>query len=678
MRTLLLAALLMTSVIALPGASAKALVEDAPGDAQTQVFGGPTAPAALPASEAADLLSLDIVENAEELTFALAVTSLEQQVNYVRYRIGFTWAKDEYVVVAYRQVAEGVVDENTGAYISNLDEDNEWDALADLEHVMDKGKGTFTIHLPKAYLLDERGRYPLLGDELKELRVEAYSDVTIFGFGGARSYDRMPDGEKTERYAFQFGDITAGHLRLDADERVRVSNGGATTFVYQVVVKNTAEIDDEVSVTLGDLPDGWNGTVQSPLRVPGGSERKVAVLLSVPFAHEHGGFSSVNLTARSQRDAASFSSIRIGVLHTPIPQPAGHHSELYLHADNFNGGVFADLFPWTESTMNTEAAHDADAKEASPSDFDGGYIWRISLAPMLRMGLDFNLDDVGTLTGSIVGRTKTTGTVSAELLLTDPSSDGDAADGLLLAESDEVDAVLDLNTPTTFKLTLTPTPEADYVSYVKGQNVLLVLSYQSADDLGTICCIGNMMPGLTTADFKMTLPLNEYHDKLTGLSETAEALELKADGLVEKTGLPGTTMTYAFTLVNHAADAHVIELDLAGTDVDLGTLVPEGEVELGPKESRKLTLAVAIPTGRNEGEEIEVLLFAHAQSDPSKSAIARTKTIIGKPTGEGVATDESALLLAAKQAEENETPGSGALLALAALALALLARRRRS
>lgn len=676
MRSVLFAALLITSMFALPAASAKSFAEDAAGDTTSEAFGLPVIPAPLPAAEAADLLSLDIVEDAEELTLTLKVAGMPTQSSFANYEIYFTWAKDEYLIDAYRQVMDGVIDESTRVVVMNLEAEDRYDTLAELDHTVDASAGLFTIRLPKAYLLDDRGRYPTLGDQLKDVYVGSSSQVSIFGFG-VDSNDRMPDGEDTLKYDFLYGDIAKGHLRIDADERVRVSNGGATTFVYKVAIQNTGEVDDQVTILLDEMPEGWNGTVQSPIRIPGGAERTVAVLVSVPFAHEHGGFSSFNLSARSDNDRNSVAAIRLGVLHTPIPQPAGHHADLYLHAENFNSGFFGDVFPFTGAAMNTDGDHATDAPEASPwRSTNNGFVWYIPLTPVLRMGLDFDLDKTGTLAGSVIGHMMGSGKFSAELLLMQ-TLDQDS-DGILLAESDAVDATLDMSNPTPFKLTLTPTAEADYIPYAKGQNIQLVLRFEGAEgSVPTICCIAAITPGLKTEDFKMTLPLNEYHDKLTGLAEAGESLLLKAEGAVEKTGLPGTTMTYAFTLTNQGSTAEIIEIDLAGTDAPMGTIVPGGSIELGPKASRKLTLAVQIPTGKNNGEEIEVLIFAHSQEDPSKSAIARTKTIIGKAGSNELVSDETAVLAAAQQAETNETPGPGVLLALAGVAVtAFFARRR--
>src|SRR5207237_10261962 len=136
--------------------------------------------------------------------------------------------------------------------------------------------------------------------------VHAYAIGTTFDFsptGGAPAgsvVDFMPNSGEGPKFTSVLGDIAQGHLALHTDDRVRVSNGGATTFIFQATVRNGASYADDVDLAVTDLPPAWNATVQTPVRVPADGEKPVTVLVSVPFAHVHGGFSSFNLTATTQ------------------------------------------------------------------------------------------------------------------------------------------------------------------------------------------------------------------------------------------------------------------------------------------------------------------------------------------------------------------------------------------
>lgn len=684
MRAIALLLVLLLSVAPLPAASAEGgpLLSDPKGDvtAETGLPGASQkAPLAATQTDGVDLLALEVEETDASLTFKLSVASLAGDVHFERYRIHFAWGDTLYQVWVFREEVPTLTEDVSADLVLQEDEDDDRDVefVAPLDAILDEGAGTITVEVMRPYILDGQGRMPMRGDALKDIRVDALASVFGSSFGFLVDVeDRMPDDEgNAADYLLQRGDEAAGHLRMDAPERVRVSNGGATTFVYKVEVFNDAESDEDVDLAPGELPEGWNATVQSPVKVPGKSSRAVAVLASIPFGHTHGGFDAFALKATSRRDPGSWAVVRLGVLHTPIPQPAGHHSEIYLHAKAEDGNVFSRVFPFTQGYLNTESLHDGDVTEVSPTDYEDGVVWQLPLNPGLRMGLDFDLDRIGTLAGSVLTRANGEFEVSAELYLSTPSDDefGRGYElGALLAESDEATLTGDLQKAAPFTLTLTPTADADYVAYQKDQNMVLVLRV-SGESFFIGCCERNTSPALTTADFKLTLPLNEYHDKLDGESEAASLLDLVADGPVEKAARPGTLMTYVFTLKNGASVPTSVDVDLAGVDADLASLAPPGPYELAPGETRRLTLAVALPTNATDGEQFEVLLFAHAVDDPGQSAIARTLTTA---TVAGEASADESAVFAAAQADEKDTPFPGTLALLGVLVLLVLARRR--
>jgi hypothetical protein len=246
---------------------------------------------------------------------------------------------------------------------------------------------------------------------------------------------------------------------------------------------------------------------------------------------------------------------------------------------------------------------------------------------------------------------------------------------ILLAEAAPIDLTLDTQKTTPFKLTLTPTAESDYVPYEGPADLFAVIQLTAN---GATDTIGNTpaQARLATADFTLKLPLNEYHDRLSGASDAGQSgLEIVADGVVEKSTLPGSVVTYSFTVKNSGpADTFIV--DGAGNDAARARIVPNGGLNLAQGESKKITVGVEVPVDANDGTQLEVLLFVHAQNDPSKMAIARTKTTVTKQASEA-APDETNVLLAAQNAQK-KTPGPGiALVGLAAVGAALLAARKR-
>lgn len=688
MRAIVAAALLVLPLLPLVGAQETApdapLLKDATDDVVLTAGVPGAAPTPLNVagrSESIDLVALSILEVDDEFSLTLQVKKLEGNPGG-RYLVDWTFRDMAYRAQLQRQTSEFGSFSQAWLMATDDPEAGRYDYIAPLAIVVDVATATLNVPIQKVFILDGKERSPNRGDVIEDVRVRAESGISGFRISGRSNEgmtgfrDAMPDGDgPAGTFSFAYGDLSVGTLALTTPDRVRVSNGGSTTFVYQATIVNKAPFEDEVDLSLAQMPEGWNGSVQSPVRVPPGGERTIAVLMSIPFEHAHGGFSSFAVNAASRKDPNSRAELRLGVLHTPIPQPAGHHSELYLHASNENSAsAFRQVFPFSDGYINTASTHENEPATVQTFDTrNGAYVWQLPLNPSLRIGLDFDLERMGEIAGSVLGRSTDEATIKAEIVLTtlDESGDGDQ---LTIAETDSTKVKLDLQQATPFKLQVTPLEEAEYVPYQKDQNLWLVLSMQPTT---SICCIqltSATAPALNVADFKTTLPLEEYHDRLTGLGETIQDLALVADGPVEKIGRPGTVMTYAFDLRNNGPDAR-LNLDVAGTDAIAGVVVPAGSVQLGSGESRRVTLAVQIPGDATSGTQLEVLLFAYAQDDPSRSVIVRTLTTVS--TGANATDDETGILLAARDAE-NDTPGLALPgIVLAVLAVALVLGRRR-
>lgn len=682
MKPPLVAALLAVSLLPLaPSVSAaEPLLTDPEGDAQfaltAQELPLPAAPAATDFADGSDLVSLSVMEREDVLAFTVGVASLESDPAGTDAYTYLDWGDKKFRLATGYYSSSTFGDAVSWAYLE-VRQGNDWEWVASLDDpAVDASGATLTASLPKVYLLDGEKRTPGRGDTLLVPRVETDTFFLGLGVADGSMRDAMPDeGGKGASITLSMGDFSQGKLVFGAKERVRVSNGGATTFVFQLELRNTGDAPETYALATADLPPGWNATLQSPVTVEAQAKKTVSLLVSVPFAHEHGGFSSFNVTAQAQGDPASQGRMRLGVLHTPIPQPAGHHSELYLHTRDPRMGngpseAFALTFPFAYGWMNTQKEDPENAPILTPSyDGDGNARWWIPLNPSLQVGLDFDLDRTGALVGAIEGKRDAEAQIAAELSYY--RGDANSGEEILLAEGAPVPIALTQQGATPFKLTLLPTAESDYIPYQANTYMFLVVSVSGADERDRFNTPAKAQMDATA--FQLTLPLNEYHDRLSGEAEAAQSIAILTKGLVEKAGRPGTVLTYAFDVRNQGTPDRFV-LDLAGSDVARGTLVPAGEVALATGETREVTLAVEIPVGANPGEEIEVLLFVHARDDPSKMAIARTKTRVTDLADEAMA-DESAQLLAA-QARENQTPGFALALVVTAALVAIAWKRR--
>jgi hypothetical protein len=452
---------------------------------------------------------------------------------------------------------------------------------------------------------------------------------------------------------------------LEAPDPVRISNGGATTFVFQAHLQNTDSQDDAATMEVVGAPSNWEISVQAAQRVPAGDERPIFALVTIPFGHQHGGFSGFDLVATSSRDPSITASIRFGVLHTPIPFPAGHHPDVYLHAVADDTGALGDTFGTTTNTMNT-IPPETDAPEAFARLLpDGTAAWDIPLGPALALGMDFDLARTGSVAFEVLGKRSGPATISAELLLVRGEEDL-----VTLAEAMTADIELDLQAATPVSFTVAPTAEADYIPYTPGPNLMLRIRLTTAPGSPTPVPQA-ATPAIVVGSFAMNLPLNEYADLPVWDPGIESTVRLVSEGPIERDALPGTTVTYTFTLTNNGDATDDLELGVAGNGASNSDFAPQGKVRLGAGESRQATVAVRVPSDMREGDRLEVILLARSENDPSNIALVRTAT---RATQDADNADEEQAFQDALDKKGTPVPPLAAVLALG---LALAMRRRR-
>ncbi len=667
------AVMLAATVLAVPAAVAEPIAADPEGDAAFVVAGAPVSNPGAPDggyAAPADLLALDVAEAEQEVAFAVSVKALDGTQYSAIYEIDFEWRGVAYQIGHYRSRFESL-DQDYSRTALRVATESGFEEVAELTAIVDGA--TITIPVPKVYVLDAAARVPLKGEAITGLRVTSQGNGMAFGNLDSRVEDHLPD-EGGLDYAFTRGGLATGHLALYSANPVRVSNGGATTFIYQATLRNQGDADDAVTLAVEELPAEWTATVRSPVTVPRGGEKTATVLATIPFAHEHGGFDSFALVATSGRDASARAVVRLGVLHTPIPMPAGHHPDVFLHAQPRDVGPSSKVITSVPGFLNTVDDHAGDTVYATPSTGSTSpasgesFTWWLPLAPALSMGLDFETGRTGTISGSVLGKRAGAGTVASEIW---HSKEKD--DGALLATANATSVAFDPAAASAFTLTVTPLPDSDYVPYHRDRNFWLKL-VATRPISGLVCCPAETSPGLATTDFRMTLPLNEYRDRLAGGGDAAGGISLAADGPVERAGAPGSLLTYAFALRNAGSVDETVVLDLAGADAGLATVVPDSDVSLTAGTTRRVTLAVALPPDANDGQSFDVLVLAYSKADPAKLAVGRTLTTARAEAG---ATDERAVLEKARD-ENRGTPAVAIGLAAAAIALAARSRRGRA
>lgn len=192
---------------------------------------------------------------------------------------------------------------------------DEWDFAWYAEQVeIDRGAGTYTVSVPRQALADSNGAPPFAGRALEAFRAQSRSLLSgsglvyLEGEPLARSpvhvEDFMPaSGAGDVAVDVRMGPEQSGHVRLASQEPRRASNGEASTFVFWAEAHNMDDEEDVLVLAATDAPSGWGIVFPHPVLAMGAGERVMfPVVVSTPFAHQHGSAATFLVEAVSQRD----------------------------------------------------------------------------------------------------------------------------------------------------------------------------------------------------------------------------------------------------------------------------------------------------------------------------------------------------------------------------------------
>ncbi|RME41338.1 MAG: hypothetical protein D6794_00800, partial [Deltaproteobacteria bacterium] len=154
---------------------------------------------------------------------------------------------------------------------------------------------------------------------------------------------------------------------------------------------------------------------------------------------------------------------------------------------------------------------------------------------------------------------------------------------------------------------------------------------------------GNALPGQRDV-FTATLSADSLGGTLgqavlTGLTLSGYGVQV-APPSSQRTGLPGDTFTYTFTLTNTGNLIDTFALSLGGASWPVSA--PSSIGPLPPFASQAFTLSVDIPLTATDGAQDAVLLTLTSQADPTVSAQATFTTTADLPGGVTLAADSVA------------------------------------
>ncbi|MGB1697911.1 MAG: hypothetical protein ACPHK8_05895 [Thermoplasmatota archaeon] len=260
-----------------------------------------------------------------------------------------------------------------------------------------------TVTIPKELVIDEGGAPPMEGRSLTHIRGRSFNMASLGGpdltdpFGGGEAdllvvNDDIPDAEADAgSYLIASGGIRyEGDLRLLSDRPFRASNGGEGVYLYELRIDNQGPARD-VALTLGELPEQWRVATPTQFTLAAGSVTPFQVGIEMPFRHTHGGTDAATLRIA---DGEAWAELDVGISYLTVPQPAGHHPELFLHAAGPGGN--APLGGNGQFTMNTT---EPERTRSVPAAFDDGPTgnvlrWHVCFEGDLKLGLNFT-DNLG-------------------------------------------------------------------------------------------------------------------------------------------------------------------------------------------------------------------------------------------------------------------------------------------
>ena len=688
---LLVVAVALLMLVPLPVASQEpgaGVVTDGKGDVRTEAQGTP-GPGPADVYSGVDLVGLAIAETKSEITFTLQVADLkpaaQDTADGIHFQVLFQHNGRHFrldLQTALRQLEERGwfttlemrdSPEAEWTYAWGSAEDGRSDPATDL----------VSLTLPRDLLADKDGSAPFPGRALEGIQVHAsgyFSDVQLFGgiVPDVRSplkvLDDMPDkGQADGRYPIIVGPAQTGHALLVSPVPFRASNGEATTFLLNATAHNRGDRDDTFDFAAVGAPARLGITVPVTVAtIPAGGSIDVPVLVTVPFAHIHGGVDDFLLEMRSKSDPNSVGRLTMGIRYLTVPQPAGHHDSLYIHSFSFDG-VFDTSIPARGfGYMNTLEDDPADSGvPVHPSGLSievPGFVhsWYVPLEPGLEMGLDLDLARLGTFTIPISSPLllQSQATVTVELVY--GRSAGFLDDGVVIAHAEPIGPVDILPQSThLFEGDLIADPAGDRLPYVLGKNLELVVR------LGTLTptIVGDEQPAIAPGAH-LRLPLLEYHDPVDDALRALDGPGLSPLGAQERLVNPGEAVVFPFSLANPADEERAYHVELSGANMEWGSL-PSNHITVPAHGTASGSLVVRAPAGAGDGDRADLIVQAYSTADPAARGLLRllaeVDTGADHPDDTAVAAD----------LEKKDSPAPAAWLLAVALAALALAQRRR-
>lgn len=537
-----------------------------------------------------------------------------------------------------------------------------WDLIATgLGHV-DRATQTLHAALPLEAVEASDGFTPGPAETITPMRAVSYYDEAPGKVHEApRDPGRLAGGDTLEFPAdaiLAVAGSASGGLALSTPQRVRFSNGEATTYHWPLSISNKLSEALDLALSYEADPDT---EVRAPtrLRLEGGAAATVDIFATVPFKHEHGGSRFVTVIVHGGNEVAN---IPLEIHYLDIPQPAGHHPRLFLHARNAASGQSGE--GWMDTVEETDRDHDGLMRfvsTACPSKYEGtGGELFFALAPALLIGLDARTGEPATLKGTLdVPAAMLDSVLLARLEVFDP-----LAPRPLSLPYDEGTVELPLaqtleRGQLAFELAVPVPTEMDYMP-PGGLNIGLSLGLCPTGPNDAQAPLGFADLAATVVDAAMlAMPLDEFHDLIPIATGTAHSLSTTRP---QRRIVPGGSALWEVIV---DADAGMFAAEVFGVAKDLAT-IHASQVRAG----EALVVSLGVPADAREGDAFEIVLEVRDDGSGATTAI-RLTAVADTANGE----DDSSLVGALDDSKGAPALPLGVITA-ALLAIGIVLRRR--
>lgn len=646
------------------------LLDEGSGDVHG--VGAPGEPAFPARFATLDLIGLDAIDGPDTLRFELEVVNLDAttEISVLEsaiFHVHFMHLDKVYRVLLGRWTE--AASSGTWGFLQELNSAGDgWDWVASVDVSQDQERNRLIADVPRTEIHDRNGAAPFPGRTLTDVWVQSRQillnpdDMESLAGEAVGIADRMPDtGVGTVAFPFQFGPPQDG-VGLSSPRPFRVSNGDATTFVYDVRVTNPSDPADRIALRAEGAPSAWHiGFPVESVTLAPGEFQDLHVLATVPFAHQHGAREAFTLVAEAGDGGRA--ELELGLLYTDVPQPSGHHSRLWFHSVPYGTNLITQATapaPGRDTALVFNAQQDyepADGASVQASWNIGGVSngrnWFAYLSPSLGMGLDFDLGGQATVSLPI----ETVAPMTAAKLYVDlwhwGTNDRENYDTTKVFAGTVSAGDWGPQEVRTVELALDILPDADKLGLYDRQGLSMNIRLLNGPD-------GSASDVYIAPGGFMDLPLHEFHDDLQAI-DAVSTLVLDPLAETERSVRPGAAAAFPFDVANHDADTHV-ELTVVGEATEWVT-IDGAHANLGRHESKQATVVVAVPSAAKDGDLVDFVL--EATSDDGRTALHRIRVLVDS---------DAPVEVVSADAEAKNTPSAPAGLLL--LGLLALARRR--